>query len=77
MTRLEHETSTITKKYSDQTESNPATKKGEKLLGVYANENLMIENTFFTHHNYATYHCKRYETPSMHDIIVVSKGLHK
>ena len=51
--------------------------KGKNLLGIYANRNLMVENTFFTHDNYATYHCKKYDTPSIHDVIVVSKGLHK
>ena len=46
--------------------------RGKDLLEVYAQENLKVENTFFTHKEYATYHCKRYKTPSIYDVMVVS-----
>jgi hypothetical protein len=52
--------------------------RGSNLLQVYSTHNLRVENTFFIHSDYATYfQIGKPNTPSMHDIFVCSKTMHK
>jgi hypothetical protein len=52
-------------------------KEGKSVLRIYAQRKFKVRNTFSTNSSYAAYHCKQYKIPSMHNIIITSKGLHR